>query len=353
MLRQNMARHKSASMNIFRQLLNGSLIILTLGLSVNCEAKSVEDAKQHIRVKNFQGAVLVLDELSQKGDAEAQYMLAVMHRNGHGVDRNLAQAFNWFFKSAQNNHVKAQYEVGMCYKNGLGVQKDSAQARLWLTKASKQGYAQASEQLLLLSETPELHDNSGDNFLHAQHAVEAKDNKVLSQLIDHININQTDAQGNTLLHTSSQYKNYEAAKFLLKMGIDRNLRNKNGNTALAVAINEDNLDISRLLLEKSHVNDRFEADATAAILAARSGNDEIIRQLSKMGADLSLKDKSGLNALDYAEKRNHPSTKTLLVSLGVKSSRPQAVDVSTMPVERTRTRQHHRNVRTASFRIVR
>ncbi|HEX5635667.1 MAG TPA: tetratricopeptide repeat protein, partial [Gammaproteobacteria bacterium] len=128
MLRRNMVRREVNGENAARHVLSALSMIMLLGLPVMGEAKSVDDAKQLIRVKDFQGATVVLNELAIKGDSEAQYMLAVMVRNGHGVDRDLSQAFKWFFKAAQNKHIKAQYEVGMCYKNGLGVQKDMAQA---------------------------------------------------------------------------------------------------------------------------------------------------------------------------------------------------------------------------------
>ncbi|MDQ1363337.1 MAG: uncharacterized protein QG652_1198 [Pseudomonadota bacterium] len=328
-----MEQHEFVSVNKPRNILIA--LLLVYGMLVNCEAKTVEEAKQYIRVKNFQEAVLLLDTLAQQGDAEAQYMLAVMYRNGHGVDRDLPRAFGWFLKAAQNKHVKAQYEVGMCYLNGLGVAPDSAQSRVWLGKAAAQNYAQASEQLVLLSGKTDVQKNSGDNFSRAQHAVQTKDNRLLSQLVAHIAINQVDVQGNSLLHTASQFNNQEAAEILLQSGIDRNLRNKNSSTALAIAINENNAAIIQRLLEKARVNDRIESTATPVMLAARNGNDDLVRQLVRLGADLTAKDSRGLNALDYAEKRNHATTKSLLISLGMKPERSQAVDVAAVPVERT------------------
>ena len=312
--------------------------LLLLGcflLAINCEAKAVEDAKQLIRVKDFQGAAHVLTELAEQGDAEGQYMLAVMYRNGHGVDRDLNQAFNWFLKAAQNKHLKAQYELGMCYKNGLGTQKDLVQAKLWLTRAAQQDYPQAREQLSILAAAPAVQARSVDDFAHAQHAVANNENKLLSQLIGHVSINQADDLGNTLLHGASQHNNVAAAKLLLQHGIDKNRRNRDGNTALAMAIIENNLDMFTLLLDKTRINDRYEAETTAPILAARNGNDDIIRLLSNAGANFNLKDKAGLNAMDYADKRNHASTKALLAAMGVKPTRVITADVATAPIERT------------------
>ena len=50
-------------------------------------ANTLEQARQQIRVKNFAAAHEILQKLSHQGNTEAQYSLAVLYRNGHGIDR--------------------------------------------------------------------------------------------------------------------------------------------------------------------------------------------------------------------------------------------------------------------------
>ncbi|MDE7109530.1 MAG: sel1 repeat family protein [Muribaculaceae bacterium] len=125
--------------------------------------------------------------LAQNGDAEAQYRLAVMYREGRIVGENQAEAFYWFRKSASNGNGDAMYEVGRCFRDGLGViadnriaaenfwraaergnpegaycyaemlrdgkgvPQDKGKAYKWFSKAAEKGYADAERQAHLLS----------------------------------------------------------------------------------------------------------------------------------------------------------------------------------------------------------
>ena len=54
--------------------------------SFSLSAKTLNEAKQLIRLKNFTEAHKTLNQLATKGDHEAQYYLAVLYRNGHGPE---------------------------------------------------------------------------------------------------------------------------------------------------------------------------------------------------------------------------------------------------------------------------
>ncbi|SMN12238.1 hypothetical protein SPBRAN_451 [uncultured Candidatus Thioglobus sp.] len=83
-------------------------------------------------------------ELVKKKDAESQYQLGLMYELGLGVDKDLPQAFEWYQKSANQNHPKAQYNLGIFYALGKGVGKDIAQSKQWIRCAHDNGYSGGS-----------------------------------------------------------------------------------------------------------------------------------------------------------------------------------------------------------------
>ena len=49
--------------------------------------------------------------------------------------------------AAEKGDAQAQFDLAMCYRNGLGVEKDEKQAAEWLRKAAAQGHAEAKKAL--------------------------------------------------------------------------------------------------------------------------------------------------------------------------------------------------------------
>jgi len=80
---------------------------------------------------------------AEKGDAIAQYNLAVMYRlGGFYTQRKLDEeaAFKWFFQSAEQGDLDAEYMVGLCYERGRGVTQNYMLAVEWYTKSANQNH---------------------------------------------------------------------------------------------------------------------------------------------------------------------------------------------------------------------
>lgn len=73
-----------------------------------------------------------LQELAEKGDAEAQYKLGSAYQLGEGVPQNELQAVHWITKAANQNYGDAQFNLGMVYRGGFGVPVDYVTAYMWL-----------------------------------------------------------------------------------------------------------------------------------------------------------------------------------------------------------------------------
>lgn len=73
------------------------------------------------------------------GDAGAQYRLGELYRNGTGIKKNLATAYYWYKKSAEQGLVSAQYSLGRAYELGEGVNQDFFAASKWYRLAASFG----------------------------------------------------------------------------------------------------------------------------------------------------------------------------------------------------------------------
>jgi len=87
--------------------------------------------------------------LANKGNAEAQYHVGMMHNNGIGTPQDPKQAFEWFQKSTASNDPLGAYKLG-CYYDGQGVgivASDVNEALKYKLIAAKAGYALAQHDV--------------------------------------------------------------------------------------------------------------------------------------------------------------------------------------------------------------
>ena len=87
--------------------------------------------------------------LANKGDAEAQYHVGMMHNNGIGTQQDPKQAFEWFQKATASNDPLGAYKLG-CYYDGQGagiVPSDSNEALKYKLVAARAGYALAQHDV--------------------------------------------------------------------------------------------------------------------------------------------------------------------------------------------------------------
>jgi hypothetical protein len=89
--------------------------------------------------------------LANKGDAEAQYHVGMMHNNGIGTRQDPRQAFEWFQKSAASNDPLGAYKLGCYYAGQFAgvVTSDSNEALKYKLVAAKAGYALAQHDVAL------------------------------------------------------------------------------------------------------------------------------------------------------------------------------------------------------------
>jgi hypothetical protein len=84
---------------------------------------------------------------AEQGDAKGESALAYAYYNGQGVPQDYAEASGWYRKAAEQGDPLAQQGLAYMYAKGDGVPHDDAQAVTWYRRAAEQGDAEAQQSL--------------------------------------------------------------------------------------------------------------------------------------------------------------------------------------------------------------
>jgi len=90
-------------------------LALVMGLALPVWAQSASDVRT----------------MAEQGDAEAQFVLGTMYRDGQGVEKDLEETLKWWERAAELGNVDAQFALGNIYSGGFGVTRDYVQSYMW------------------------------------------------------------------------------------------------------------------------------------------------------------------------------------------------------------------------------
>jgi localization factor PodJL len=92
-----------------------------------------------------------LEDRAKRGDAKAQYILAIRYAEGRNAPKDMTKAIGFMKQAAAAGMPAAQYRMGTIYERGeAGVAKDAVQARVWYEKAALNGNRKAMHNLAVL-----------------------------------------------------------------------------------------------------------------------------------------------------------------------------------------------------------
>ena len=112
-------------------------------------------------------------------------------------------------------------------------------------------------------------------------------------------------------------KSLEEIKELLKKGADLEAKDKDGLTALMVAVYNGRLEVVKYLAEcGADLEAKDEEGYTALMTASEYGQLEVVKYLVELGADLEAKDEDGQTALMWAAINGQLDVVKCLVELG-------------------------------------
>lgn len=81
---------------------------------------------------------------AEQGNPAAQAVVGNMYHNGLGVDKDMRKAVGWWEKSAENCNAWAQNAVAHSYYDEVSVPRDPEKAYYWISLAGHFGYADAA-----------------------------------------------------------------------------------------------------------------------------------------------------------------------------------------------------------------
>ncbi|HEY3776593.1 MAG TPA: hypothetical protein VGL35_00900 [Rhizomicrobium sp.] len=93
-----------------------------------------------------------LQAAAVQGMPVAQYRLATLYAQGHGVQADAAKAFQWYAAAAKGGNRKAMSNLALAYAQGSGTAKDPQEAARWFSKAAALGLVDAQFDLAVLYE---------------------------------------------------------------------------------------------------------------------------------------------------------------------------------------------------------
>ena len=132
-----------------------------------------------------------------------------------------------------------------------------------------------------------------------------------------MNPNVKDATGRTALVNAASRGSDGISRKLLSKGADVNAKDNAGSTALIESARNGHQETTKVLLEKgADVNLMDNNGQTALVRAAAQGHTEIVRLLINQGARVELKDRDGRDALTWARINNRSDVIDLLKKAG-------------------------------------
>ena len=197
----------------------------------------------------------------------------------------------------------------------LGIDVDTKDTNTMLHYAVGNGSIEAANELIKLGADI---DNTNANFKTSLHyVIENNSNKLLESvnllLSKNANPNIQDKNGNTALHlavinahNSKEYSKYiEVINALIKYNANVNILNNKNQLALNISVSNNDTEISNILINaKSELNNIDNGYAPIHV-AVKNNNISIVENLLLNGANIDMKDKRGYSPLAIAVENNN------------------------------------------------
>jgi ankyrin repeat protein len=229
-----------------------------------------------------------------------------------GADINAKDHWNW--TPLHTAVFEGQHTmVRMLISQGANIDARDRETRTPLWYAQNEGKNEIAD--LLLSKGADV-NASLDLHLAIQQGDEEQVELLLGQGAD---VNIQDDYGRTPLHVASMNGDVNMVELLVSKGADVNVVDNYGFTPLHHAIGMNDVNMAELLIKKgADVNVRTEQTHHSPPLnmAAKQGNEELVKLLLAHGAEVNCQGGLGQTPLERAMLDNHDRVVELLLSHG-------------------------------------
>ena len=121
-------------------------VCLFLSAAIKSEAGTYDAGLQAYARQDFQTALENWLIAAGNGDASAIYAIGVLHTNGEGVEKNLAEARNWYQRAADIGHPQGAYNLSSMH-HAEGPFPDQEKYASYLVRAGDAGHTEAQYRL--------------------------------------------------------------------------------------------------------------------------------------------------------------------------------------------------------------
>ena len=102
--------------------------------------------------RDFSTAILILKAAIAEDDARAMGVYGALYATGHGVEKDMEEAYCWFLQAANRGDIPSQLVLGMLLAGDVCIPTNKSEAAYWLYRAALAGNWRAIKALEALTE---------------------------------------------------------------------------------------------------------------------------------------------------------------------------------------------------------
>lgn len=299
-------------------------ILIVVGLTTSKmgfanEAGLPAELKHLVLTEQYQQLEPQLRKLAIKGNAEGQYQLGMLYLQGYGVTANERMALYWFEKSAKQLHTKAQFNSAML----LMTEKSNRHKALkYLELAAIAGHKMAEKHLSNMTSGSDSKKGLGQSALNQGliYSLNKDESDELGEWLKAgASANSADNSGRTALILAVESKRMENVAILLDSGADPRLTDSAGNTPIHFAVTTHNGKMVQPLSKQSDLEQKNKQGQTALLMAIELNDSNLVGELLSVGSNSNAITSDGLTALYFARRKSNKAIVGLLKQYGAKS----------------------------------
>ncbi|XP_030372714.1 protein TANC2 isoform X2 [Scaptodrosophila lebanonensis] len=249
-------------------------------------------------------------------------MVSLLLEFGADVELTNSQGCTPLILAAMRGHCDV---VRLLVAAGSSLGQVDTTQRCALVHAARMGHLNVVKYLLACDWTPRAHSHDVSLQLALQQALIGAAAQahvtILEDLLDldDVNVNRLEhSSGELALTAAARHGCVDAVIILLARGAKIDARNRQGYTALWLAVKEGHWSVVEQLLQHgAHVDEHVtQARKTPLMIAAEEGHIELLELLLARGAALEAQDHEGFTALSWACLRGHLQAAKCLIEHG-------------------------------------
>ena len=227
-------------------------------------------------------------------------------------------------------HLKDFSTVRYFTDKGLSIFDKDYEGNTMISYAARGGNKEIIKNLIELGvDYKTKNKNNGNAFMFASRGFRGSTNKVeFFKFLEKIGIeaNIITKENETPLHALAfRQKDLKVFELFIKKGVDPNIENKDGNTALINAVRSSNVEIAKFLQGYTkNINHKNKEGMSALVYAFRNGDIELAEFLLENGSDILIKDNNKRNVIahlfdsfSYSNKENFDELLDKSLKMGV------------------------------------